>query len=663
MIGWTQADLPDNGTGADEQQVFVAREAQISRLDDLLRQALDGKGQIVFVSGKAGTGKTSLLKQFLARVKETRPETLVCYSECHGTPLVGDPLRPFDDLLAEIEQEACNRSKLLKWRKWIQERQKRLIGRSKAEWKGLLGDVIGIFSPLISLAFKVASMILAALIGTKDDGAADESSFRQRYEHLASYAQRWPLVLTIDNFQRADDRTYALLEDTAARIRKLRVLLIVAFRPEDLSWDNPLYTLWNEMTVREGIPEIRLDELIEEEDEQRRFVDAYLDTAYRPNRFDAQLRREITRRTEGLPLFVRELLRLFQQQGWIRQVEGHWTQVARPDRRLPDTVERLIKQARWSKVEAKDQKRLQVASVEGETFTLQVVADAIEEDASKVCERFDGELGQRQQWIRSARPVRLTGHTYHRYGFWHSFYHEAAYDLLSPAAKKQWHGRVGKVKKTIWGAAWQDIATELVEHFELAEDWDEALACYEHILREWQGLAPPERLAQVTLKCADMLQRLERVEVALPRYQEAELLSVQANDPIQRRTALTGQAWTRFEMESYAEAERLFRSVLSFEASLEKSSGSEVVEKWPPLGRRLYFGQAVAQIANGEQEEGLTTLATALAPDAPETNDRIDEKDLLDARQWLRRLREQHPDTPGITEALKLVSFEPGEPI
>jgi predicted ATPase len=228
-------------------------------------------------------------------------------------------------------------------------------------------------------------------------------------------------------------------------------LLVIAFRPEDLSWDNPLYTLWNEMTVREGIPEIRLDELIEEENEQRRFVDAYLDTAYRPNRFDAQLRREIAGRTEGLPLFVRELLKLFQQQGWIRQVEGYWTQVAQPDRRLPDTVERLIKQARWRKVEEEDQKRLQVASVEGETFTLQVVADAIEEDTSEVCERFDGELGQRQQWVRAARPIRLAGHTYHRYGFWHSFYYEAAYDLLSPAAKKQWHGRVGKVKKTIWG--------------------------------------------------------------------------------------------------------------------------------------------------------------------------------------------------------------------
>lgn len=661
MIAVTPKPMDDR-VGATEHQVFVAREEQLRQLDDLLHQALRGRGQIIFVSGKAGAGKSWLLAHFLAHVQQLYPEPLTCYSECRGTPMVGNPFRPFDDLLSEIEQEACKRNKPLRWRRRLQERYRALVGRQKTEWGGLLGEIVGelLTGPLIPL-IKIALTVLDVITGNKEESTDDRNSFRQRLDHLESNARRWPLVLAMDNFHRADDKSCALLEDILIRISDLPILLIIALRPDDLSLDSPLYSLWNEMTARRGIPEIQLDELMENENDQRRFVDAYLDAAYCPNHFDLHFRQKVVELTEGLPLFVSELLSFYEQQGYISKRDGSWVQVREIDRRLPDRVEKFIRQTRWNAIGNEDQLRLQVASVEGEVFTLQIVADAISESPRELGERFDGELGQRQKLVRPVTSIRLADHTYPRYGFWHSFYHQVAYKQLSPAARKQWHGRVGKAKKALWGAVWQEIAVELAKHFEESEDWDEALACYEAILHDWAGLVSSGQLAQVTLKCAEMLQKMGRTEAALWRYQEAEGLAVQADDPIQRRTALSGQAWTQFEMENYAEAERLFRSVLSFEASLEEPSGSEVGEKWLPVSRRLHFGLGIAQIAVGKQEESMAALAKALAPDDPETNDRLDENDLREARQWLRRLREQHPDTPGITEALRLVSFELGE--
>jgi DNA-binding SARP family transcriptional activator len=40
--------------------VFVARETELAKLDGFLEMALDGQGQVVFVSGLAGSGKTAL---------------------------------------------------------------------------------------------------------------------------------------------------------------------------------------------------------------------------------------------------------------------------------------------------------------------------------------------------------------------------------------------------------------------------------------------------------------------------------------------------------------------------------------------------------------------------------------------------------------------------
>ena len=45
-----------------ERPVFVARERELARLDEYLQMALDGQGRAVFVTGEAGSGKTSLLQ-------------------------------------------------------------------------------------------------------------------------------------------------------------------------------------------------------------------------------------------------------------------------------------------------------------------------------------------------------------------------------------------------------------------------------------------------------------------------------------------------------------------------------------------------------------------------------------------------------------------------
>jgi len=61
-----------------ERPVFVAREHELARLGAHLDAALAGQGQVVFVTGSAGRGKTALVEEFARRAQNAHPDLLVC---------------------------------------------------------------------------------------------------------------------------------------------------------------------------------------------------------------------------------------------------------------------------------------------------------------------------------------------------------------------------------------------------------------------------------------------------------------------------------------------------------------------------------------------------------------------------------------------------------
>ena len=52
-----------------ERHVFVARERELSQLDSFLSRALAGRGQVCFVTGEAGSGKTAMITEFARRAQ------------------------------------------------------------------------------------------------------------------------------------------------------------------------------------------------------------------------------------------------------------------------------------------------------------------------------------------------------------------------------------------------------------------------------------------------------------------------------------------------------------------------------------------------------------------------------------------------------------------
>jgi transcriptional regulator with XRE-family HTH domain len=81
---------------------FVAREQELTELSDALMTARNGAGQILFVIGGAGRGKTWLLQEFARRALAADAELLVVSGSCNAHTGSGDPYLPFREVLTML---------------------------------------------------------------------------------------------------------------------------------------------------------------------------------------------------------------------------------------------------------------------------------------------------------------------------------------------------------------------------------------------------------------------------------------------------------------------------------------------------------------------------------------------------------------------------------
>ena len=91
------------------EPVFVSRELELGRLNAQLDQALAGVGQVCFVTGEAGFGKTSLCREFARQAQVRHSELLVANGNCNAQTGIADPYLPFREILELLTGEGEER--------------------------------------------------------------------------------------------------------------------------------------------------------------------------------------------------------------------------------------------------------------------------------------------------------------------------------------------------------------------------------------------------------------------------------------------------------------------------------------------------------------------------------------------------------------------------
>lgn len=510
---------------------FVARARQLSRLEELLEHALAGQGQVCFVVGEAGSGKSTLIQEFTRRSQARNDELLVVFGDCNAQTGAGDPYLPFREILAQLAGDV---DRSVAEGAITAENARRLRDFLEVSGDVLVdvgADVLGIFVPGASLLAHMGKRLL----GRKDaDGTTPNLGPKEVLEQytdiLRRLAEKQPLIVLLDDLHWADSASVDLLFHLARRIEGSRVLVIGTYRPQDVSLGrhgdrHPLEPALAELKRYYGDTWIDLER--HDADEPGGFVDALIDS--RPNRLDASFRRALLLHTEGNALFTVELLRSFQEQGiLVRDAEDRWV-LAGPLEwgRLPSRVEGVI-EGRIGRLDAGLRQLLTVASVEGETFTAQVLARVDATEERDVIRRLSGELEKQHQLVMAQNVERIDGRRVSRYRFRHALFQKYLYDALDEVERAHLHEDVGRVLEELYEGQTRRIATRLARHFAEAGDdgravnyleqagddaaavhaFGEARLHYVHALERMGGL--PDSVDQRRRR-VDMTVRLARV--------------------------------------------------------------------------------------------------------------------------------------------------------
>ena len=468
------------------QPRFVARKRELDLLAQHLDRALAGHGQVVFIKGEPGSGKTVLADQFIQHAMGKYPDLLAVKGRCNAYTGIGDPYLPFIEIIGMLTGDIETR--------WA---GGEITGQhAQRLWKGLpdvLQAIIENGLDLIDRFVSGSSLLTHVGVGAPEqairlnvilqrrgiygyqldkENLQQADLFEQYTKVLHVLSRQHPLILLVDDLQWADPGSIGLLFHLGRRLSGSRILLIGAYRPEEIAIGCS--------SVKSGREQHPLEPVIHEfqrdfgdifvdlaETEGREFVEAFIDSE--PNHLDDVFREVFYKHTSGHPLFTVELLRGLQSRGDLtKDPSGYW--IVRSTLNwavLPPRVEAVIAE-RINRLPEDWQVLLSAASVEGEVFTAEAVARVLEMDERQVLGWLSGPISHKHQLVQAQELQWLGKQRLSRYRFRHFLFQRYLYTMLDPVQQAHLHHDMGCVLENLYGEHVGELAVSLARHFEAA---------------------------------------------------------------------------------------------------------------------------------------------------------------------------------------------------
>ena len=404
----------------------------LAELDAALSVACGGTRQVVFVTGEAGIGKTTVVEAFLAGLD---PVVLRARGQCLERYGQGEPYLPLLDALGRLARPPAPDHVLATLR------------RAAPTW-------------------------MAAVPGLATDAAAVAAPSRTRMlleliEALETLTQHAPLVLVLEDLHWSDYSTLDLLSLLARRPDPARLLVIATYRPvEIIVHGHPLGRLKDDLLLRRQCREIALEFLSAADVEQ------YLELRLESRALPGGLAALVHARTDGNPLFMTHVVDLLLGRRSLTRDGDGWTvtpDVADDPTPVPDTLRHMIAHELASLAPA-ERRVLEAASVAGIEPAAEAVAAGLGDSLGAVEDVFTT-LARRGQMIASrGTEVWPDGTRTARCGFIHALYRSTLYQELAPTRRAELHQRMGERLERGYGKAVATIAPELAQHFTAAGD-------------------------------------------------------------------------------------------------------------------------------------------------------------------------------------------------
>ena len=442
---------------------LVGRAGELAALHEAVETVRNGRGQVLFLVGEAGLGKSRLIDELHTHWLATRRPTEDGWTHWERTNAVSFASgRPYGMIKQQLRRAGSIND-----------------SDTRDQARGKLAHAVSIYPADLQARLNLLFAILLGLADEQPGLQPEGDDFRRELFEGMREANRLraggqPTLLVADDLHWGDPASVAELEHLLQLADENPILFIVVMRPEQAS---PAWAMKERAAARCGdrFTEIQLHPLSEEESAD--LVERLLPVEDMPE----AVRRMILQRTDGNPFFIEEVIRALMDSGALQQ-DGHtlrWNPAlgAAPIT-IPGNVQALLA-ARIDRLEKEARQTLQLASVIGRTFYRRVL-DTISETGAAL----DEQLSE----LEALALIREAAHLPElEYTFRHALTRDAAYHTILRRRRRQFHRRVGEAIETLFPNRLEEEAHRLAGHFQEALVFDKAQHYYtmagDHALR------------------------------------------------------------------------------------------------------------------------------------------------------------------------------------
>lgn len=339
-----------------------------------------------------------------------------------------------------------------------------------------------------------------------------------------------PMVMFLDDLHLAAQMNLQL--HIARSLSECRLLIVYAFREDELNERPALVASRNELIRSRLVADIRLSPLTEEET-GRMIAHAFGEAAA------ATLQAPVYAVNKGNPFSLEEVLQYLVENNAVRKVDDHWEVLDNTRVGIPESVKHLLHE-RAARLGEDVNAALQQAAVMGMEFSFAALAAMSDQTEEQIVESLD-------QGMAAGFLIDLTGAaTEERYSFKEDHIREVLYENILAARRRRYHLRAGQVLNELY----PHRLDELAYHFTHGSDIDKG--------------------ATFSYRAAERESSLFNWTRAIPLYQDALDLWDESGGHLEERAAVAeklGDASYKFGIEA-SRARGFLRQALQFNQEL-----------------------------------------------------------------------------------------------
>jgi len=381
---------------------LVGRGEELELVLSRWRQAKEGGGQVALISGEPGIGKSRLVLALRERLQD-EPMTTVSYA-C-SPHHIHSALFPF---IAQLERSAglspthSGEARL---------NQLESLLRDTVPEHG--DAVVALFAELLGIPTGIREAI-ATMSPQQKKGVL----FRTFLAQLEGLVTRGPVLIVLEDAHWLDPTSRELFDQIVDRLQRLRVLLVVTFRPE-------LFPPWI------GFPHVTLLTLNRLAKAQARSLVERLTGG---KALPLEVLEEILVRTEGVPLFMEELTKTVLESGFLGDAGDRFVLAGPlPPLAIPSTLHDSL-MARLDRL-APVKEVAQIGACIGREFDHELLAAVVALPEAELQAALDRLLAAELLFRRGVAPATT-------YIFKHAMVRDAAYESLLRKRRQNLHARI-----------------------------------------------------------------------------------------------------------------------------------------------------------------------------------------------------------------------------